>query len=122
MAGWSLSNATQPVKSVYGKSSSVALGNGSTRLGASAKICRFSGMDVGLGGKFTSGMMRAATATRVARVAVEVGEDIIVAVANGEGVKVTVGDSVAVKVAVAEGSVSGWRWFCVSSAFPPNSR
>jgi hypothetical protein len=95
---------------------------GSTGSGASARIRRFSGRSVGLGGKDTSGIMRVAATTRVVRVSVGVGEGVIEAVTDGEVVKVTVGESVAVKVAIAEGSVSGWWRFCVLSDAPPDSR
>ena len=110
------------VKWVYGKGNKVASGSGSTGSGTSAKIWRFSGKGMALGGKITSGITIVATTTRVASVAVGVGESVLVAVAVGKAVKATVGDDSFVAVAVAEADVRGMSSLGCLSVFSLNSR
>ena len=110
------------VKLVYGKGNKVAFGSGSTGSGTSAKIWRSSGSGVVLGGKVTSGMTSVATTTRVASVAVGVGEGLVVGVAVGEAVKATVGDGSIVAVAVAEADVTSLSGLGCLSVFSLNSR
>ncbi|MBL1137378.1 MAG: hypothetical protein D8M56_18875 [Chloroflexi bacterium] len=67
-------------------------------------------------------MTSVATATRIANVAVGVGEGVIVAVAVGEAVNTTVGDGSIVEVTVAEADGTSISGLGCLSVFSLNSR
>lgn len=66
--------------------------------------------------------MRVAAATRVASVAVGVGEEVTVAVAVGEGIRVAVEEGATVKVTVVETAVLGRLLSFLEVVMLPSSR